>query len=441
MGNWISYTVASSLILCILYIAYKILLSREKQPALNRLVIMGSFLVAAVSPVINFPTSYPAENGNVIIDQLMIAGTHSSTPYALPPLNISLFKALVFVYFGGVGITLIITVFSLAKTFSIIRNGHKINVDGHSIIVIDRCIIPFSIFNIAVISVADYNSPAKNSILTHEFAHIKYKHSYDLIVATMFCILLWYNPAVWRMTAELRANHEYEADTEVLKSGLSKREYQYTLLKKAIGRSFPVLANSLNHSNLKKRITMMQKSNSSKSRRARVLALIPAAILGLAVINTPLVSNALERLSNSGMDIVLNHKGSENSALNNRLDNEATTTPDRKVVKTAEVMPKYPGGEQAMFKFLIDNMKFPESEMDRPAGRYNVVVSFIVDTDGKIDEIEIVRSQGEGFDNEAKRVVSLFPKFTPGTVGGKPVAVSYTLPVVFSLSEKDKAKK
>ena len=443
MGNWLSYSLECNLILLLMYITFRLLLSREKQAAFNRLVILASFLVAAVLPSLPSIAWSNGTQGNILIGRPVIVDFHNSVSETITPLALPLFKTIVVIYLLGVAVTLVVMAINIIKTFSLIKSGRKTTVAGIDVVIIDKKIIPFSIFNKAIISTVDYNSPAKASILTHELAHIRFKHSYDLIIANLFCIALWYNPATWLLAAELRATHEYEADAEVLKSGQSKREYQYTLLKKAIGRSFPVLANSLNHSNLKKRITMMQKSNSSKSRRARVLALIPAAALGLAVINTPFVSNALERLSDSGMDIVLNHKGSENLSINNHAVSSAdTTTPDDKnVVKAAEKMPEFPGGEQAMFKFLIDNMKFPESEMNRPAGRYNVVVSFIVDADGKIDDIEIIRSQGEGFDNEAKRIVSLFPKFTPGTVGGKPVAVSYTLPVVFSLTEKDKAKK
>ena len=188
---------------------------------------------------------------------------------------------------------------------------------------------------------------------------------------------------------------------------------------------------------------MMQKSNSSKSRRARVLALIPAAALGLAVINTPLVSNALERLSDSGTEILISHKGSENLSLNNRAESSSDTTApdDKKPVKAAESIAQFPGGDGEMFKFINENIKFPESEMDRPAGRYRVILTFQVEADGKVGEITIVRSEGEAFDNEAKRVVKLFPKFKPATIDGKPVKSALTFPVVFAVTDKDKKQK
>ena len=95
-------------------------------------------------------------------------------------------------------------------------------------------------------------------------------------MAQLVAVFQWYNPAAWLMREELKAVHEYQADSGVISSGVNPREYQMLLIKKAVGARFPSLANSLNHSKLKKRITMMYNPKTSASRRLRVLALAPA---------------------------------------------------------------------------------------------------------------------------------------------------------------------
>ncbi len=83
------------------------------------------------------------------------------------------------------------------------------------------------------------------------------------------------------MIEEMKNVHEYQADNAVINSGADMRKYQYLLIEKAVGKRFPSPANSLNHSNLKKRVTMMYKSKPSAMRRLAGIAVIPAAAAAL----------------------------------------------------------------------------------------------------------------------------------------------------------------
>jgi protein TonB len=96
-------------------------------------------------------------------------------------------------------------------------------------------------------------------------------------------------------------------------------------------------------------------------------------------------------------------------------------------------MPEFPGGQQAMMKFLKENIKYPVIAHDNGIqGR--VGCQFVVDKDGKLCNIQVVRSSGEAsLDKEAVRLISSMPKWKPGKQRGKPVRVTYTLPVIFRL--------
>ena len=136
---------------------------------------------------------------------------------------------------------------------------------------------------------------------------------------------------------------------------------------------------------------------------------------------------------------VTNSEGSTD--LNNfkeRIDEivvEAPVEPEAKpeqIFKSVEQMPQFPGGDEALLKYLSSHINYPPMAAENNIqGR--VVVQFVVDKTGKVGEVKIARSVDKELDNEAVRVCKSLPKFTPGRQNGQPVAVWYTLPVTFKL--------
>jgi protein TonB len=99
----------------------------------------------------------------------------------------------------------------------------------------------------------------------------------------------------------------------------------------------------------------------------------------------------------------------------------------------AEQMPSFPGGQDAMMKFLVKNVQYPqEARENGKEGR--VITQFVVSDEGEIRDITMVGKElGYGFEAEALRVIQLMPKWEPGMIGGKPVSVKFTLPIAFKL--------
>ena len=103
-----------------------------------------------------------------------------------------------------------------------------------------------------------------------------------------------------------------------------------------------------------------------------------------------------------------------------------------KVLEKAEVMPEFPGGEQAMMKFIAENVKYPEKAKEEGVmGR--VFLGFVVEKDGSVNEVRVLRSIGGGCDEEAVRVIKSMPKWKPGIQDGKAVRVNYQIPIHFKL--------
>ena len=105
---------------------------------------------------------------------------------------------------------------------------------------------------------------------------------------------------------------------------------------------------------------------------------------------------------------------------------------NQKVFDVVEQMPEYPGGIQALFEYLSQNVKYPaDAEKQKVEGR--VIATFVVETDGTINNVEVVKPVFPSLDAEAIRVLSGMPKWTPGKQSGKEVRVKYTVPINFHL--------
>lgn len=110
----------------------------------------------------------------------------------------------------------------------------------------------------------------------------------------------------------------------------------------------------------------------------------------------------------------------------------AQTTSDPEIFTIVEQMPEYPGGEAAMRKFIGENLRYPKMEMDSNI-QGKVVVGFIVDTHGRIRDVEVKQGASPGLDAEAMRVISTMPRWRPGQQQGKKVFVRYVIPIGFKL--------
>ena len=105
---------------------------------------------------------------------------------------------------------------------------------------------------------------------------------------------------------------------------------------------------------------------------------------------------------------------------------------NQQVFDVVEQMPEYPGGMQALFEYLSQNLKYPEdAKQQKVEGR--VIAIFVVETDGSISNVEVVKPAFPSLDAEAVRVLSGMPKWAPGMQSGKVVRVKYTVPINFSL--------
>jgi periplasmic protein TonB len=142
-----------------------------------------------------------------------------------------------------------------------------------------------------------------------------------------------------------------------------------------------------------------------------------------------LVKDVLE--SKQAISNVTFDKGTDDVAAPVATNNLITEESDEPFV-IVEQMPQFPGGENEMLKFIMNNLRYPTLAQENGISG-TVIVNFVVDRDGKIGRIKVVRGIGGGCDEEAVRVMEKMPHWSPGKQGGRTVLVSYTVPFRFIL--------
>ncbi len=292
MTTFLLYSLKAAGCLVAFFLFYKLLLSRDTLHRMNRILLDGVLLLSFVLPVcvvtierelpyvppVEDPVPVPEFDLPVIDETIPVVFESDDEPVE-EPFDWMALGAVVYVL--GACAMLCWTLWGIFSVVRLIRRGRQILLDdGVRLVLIEKPIVPFSWMRYIVISEADYARYGR-TILLHERAHLRLGHSWDLLWIDLLGCLQWFNPAMWLLRRELRAVHEFEADEAVLREGVDAREYQLLLIKKAVGERWCSIANSLNHSNLKTRITMMLRKRSSKWARVKALYVLPLTLLAL----------------------------------------------------------------------------------------------------------------------------------------------------------------
>ena len=317
MFDFIVYLGQSALCLVALYLIYKVTMSQETLFRLNRCLLLGVVMLSAILPMCRIrivkecdvlPATAIEINGVVDVEAI-----ESDIDYIM-----ILKVAATVAYIVGVAFMVVRLVVGLYSVRRLVYNGRmSVIEDGVTITIVDTIVSPFSWFGHIVVSDRDMLE-CRQMILSHEMAHVRFGHSWDVLAVDLALCLWWFNPAMWLLRRELQSLHEYQADDVVLSNGIDAKIYQMLLIKRAVGSRLHSVANCLNHSNLKNRITMMCKQKSSRWSATKVLLVLPMVALALSAFATTVYVE-----TNSDNKVIeKNEKNKENAILKVRLEGE-----------------------------------------------------------------------------------------------------------------------
>ena len=444
MGAFFAYILRSAICLVLFYLGYRLLLNRDTFHRFNRYALLSGFVLAALLPFVRVAVEQPSPLGQAMYDmeEWMRLATPVE-PAAVASPAFSFYSIGLAIYLVGMLFFAVRFLWGVANLFRLIRSGHCERLaDGGWLVVHRLPLAPFSWLRYIFLSECDMQSKPE-LILAHEQAHIRMGHTWDLLFTELFLWLQWFNPAAWLLRKELQSVHEFEADAAVLGMGYDSKEYKLLLIEKAVGSSRYTLANSFNHSSLINRITMMQKRKSNPWARMKYAFVLPVAATAVAVFARPEISQQMSEISSAKITD-LSRMVQTAAAEMPRPEAVDTMTTSKevtvigyaqftdKVYESVEVMPEFPGGQAELLKFVAKSIKYP-TEAQRRGAQGRVIVKFVVETNGSISNIHVVKGIDPLLDAEAIRVCTTMPTWAPARQEGKAVRCYYTIPVTFGL--------
>ena len=438
MGTFLVYILKSAACLAVFYLFYKLLMSRDTFHRFNRFALLGLLVLSSLLPLVEASVNSPAavQETMLTLEQLLLLADiqpeGESMAAATPSATVLWLRAALLVYLTGIVFFIARNLCSLARLGRLIRQGKREALDSYlpdrkeknvRLVVHDHDIAPFSWMHWIVIARKDLEENGRE-ILIHELAHIRNRHSWDLLLADLCIFVQWFNPAAWLLKQELQNIHEYEADETVLREGVNARNYQMLLIKKAVGTRLYSMANSFNHSSLKKRITMMLKEKSNPWARAKYLYILPLAALAVTAFARPEVSAVADEISAVKVIAPAVHDSIQPNV------QPAVAAPS----SALDQMPEFPGGMEALNTYLRNNIRYPQ-EAQKAGIQGRVIIQFIVSKDGSITDAEVVESVDPQLDAEGLRLIKNMPRWKPCMRKGQAIRVKQTLPIRFAFTK------
>ena len=434
-GIFLAYSLLASTLLIVVWAVYKCVLANTGCFRFNRILLLSCITLAFVFPIFILNSFWVADimenNIEIAFNPVEIAYIANTVSEQITPI----WDYIVTLFLIGVIVMILYFLVSLVRLALFILKGEHIKQDDCRIILHrHNSVAPFAWCGYIMMPRRDWYEFGQ-MIVCHEKAHIECRHWIDLLFMQAGIIITWYCPAIWLLRNELHTLHEYEADSRVLESGVKREEYQMFLIKKTVGARFATLSNCLNHSSLKKRITMMLSSKQTGTARVRAFVMVPAMALALIGLATPAVSAVINEVSAATPVEDLRYKISEKSDSTIRVternsDMVVTEKADADnavpFIKT-ETAPNFPGGKDKLRAFINKNIKFPETAYKDGVLNMDAVVQLTIAKDGVVKDAKIVKSSGKTLDGEALRVAFMLPQFHPGLNNGLPAESSYTL--------------
>lgn len=473
--TWWHYLLLANVYLTLFYVFYTLFLRGETFFNMNRIYLVSAALLSFFIPVIQsdwIKNLFITQKMHDTIYHVSPAVMYQFNVTASPERQLTMGEVFVTVYLTGILVLTVRFIYQLAVI------NWAINQRGTD--------TTYSFFN--QIKVEEHD--ADNEFITaHEYAHVRQWHTADILLLEAIMIINWFNPVVYLYRIAIKHIHEFIADRDALKAGTDKAEYAMLLLSQTFTAPPYDLVNPFfTHSLLKKRIQMLHKSKSHRIMLIKYGLSAPLFALML-VLSSATVNNSptIKAINHKAQEVFLSPAGFDRDQQDTRTveiyyegsnylhddsgpdslseqdkrdlyaairqhQTPAQTTPapvvklhsapplppqvndgQNEVFTAVEHSAEFPGGIEAFYKYMNENLVYPEeARTNNIQGR--VYATFIIEKDGSITDIKVLRGIGGGADEASVKLLSAMPKWIPGTQNGFPVRQQYTVPIKFTLT-------
>jgi TonB family protein len=411
-----------NLFLVIFYAIYWLFLRKETFHQVNRFYLIGSSILSVILPFADLSS----------VKTWALAGQIQSLVYEydLPELVVSqntehkLNWVLIIsiLYLTIVAFLFLKLAFGVARAYAIVQSPSFNESNA------------FSFFGIIKI---DKKLPYFRTIRAHERVHTLQLHFLDLFFFELMTVFFWCNPVVYIYRFTIKNLHEFLADQEASQTLPTVADYATLLLSKQfkIAPEHLFVQPFYNKSTLKIRIQMLLKGKSNNWAILKYGVVAPILLMAVLVSSVSCSDNSVDKPVE--IDIIEDVKSEvppppPPPAPNDMSLFKAKETGPKPIFTAVEQNPEFIGGQAKMYQYLGEHIKYPAAaQRANISGR--VFVKFVVEDDGTISDVEVMKGIGFGCDEEAIRVVKSMPKWNPGVQNGKNVRVYYNMPIVYKL--------
>lgn len=277
MDNLLIYLLKVSTGTMLIYLTYRFFFSKDTFYLRNRIFLAGLLILSIILPLLNVFNTLVSDSTAVstnAINTIILTESRIETAVSGNMTSFDLNSLMIWFYFSITGFFLVRFIFSLARTFIIIRKGTRENAKFPRLVLSEMEHPPFSFFPYIVLPKKTFESGDYSEILEHETGHIRQGHTFDLLFSEILIAFLWFNPFMWLIKRSIVLNHEYLADNFSLKNSCNAKEYQYKLLNIPTSLMNVPLAHNFSRL-IKNRIVMINKKPTRNYAALKSLIILP----------------------------------------------------------------------------------------------------------------------------------------------------------------------
>ncbi|MBE0675401.1 MAG: TonB family protein [Bacteroidales bacterium] len=477
MIQFFIYSLKAGLFMVLFYAVYYLLLSRDTAYLRNRFYLLGSSVIAWLLPALQFsfgPQINPDSVPDLLIEIITVGNYSSNELLATSDSWPGVLGIAAYIYTAGIILFSLRLIAGMAGLLRLLSSGTV----SKNIVTVDKA-TRFSGFSAMGLIFISNSLPEeeKDKVILHEKIHIRLMHYIDIILFEIIIILQWMNPFVYLIRYSIRAVHEYHTDQEYISGTGTIAEYQRMLFNEIFGtRNIPIASCFSAKSLIKKRMIMMTKKETRPGAAAKVLIAVPLAaalillfscneriespenpiqpamteepaeviifLVGDTATSTLFVArDKLDAVKDSIMKVhaaaikkantpkpVVNQPIKEKEPVYREID------PSNDIFMIVEDMPTFEGGDiQKFSNWVKANVTYPPiAQANGIQGK--VFIGFVVEPDGSVSNVTVLRSVDKVLDDEAVRIVKSSPLWEPGYQRGRAVRVRFSITVNFVLN-------
>ena len=392
-----TYIIKTILCSAILILFYYLVLEREKIYRFNRFYLLFSIVFAFIVPLIAIKIRTAVSLMPATVYQPVISFQGTVTQQAPPFVseNITPGNVLLLVYIAVTLFLLCRFIIYIFILFTKIKKNDSVHYHGAKLVLTKDNHVPYSFLNYVFIFKEDFEKGnIEKEIFSHELAHIRQKHSLDILFIELITLFAWINPLLYLYRKAIQLNHEFLADEFVINTITSPQDYQLLLLDKARQPSVLVLSSSFNYLQTKKRIIMMTKKSSFRIAILKQIALIPVIIIIGFLFSTKVIAQDSKKTVQKQANTSLEQQKQSP-------ENDPSFKQDRHNLS------------MGFSSWVANQIKYPPESLKNNVKGW-VHVGYTVELDGTISNVKINATPDPMLGDAVAKVVKNSPKWMPG---------------------------